>query len=405
MTNKKVIVIAVIFLIAGLLVYSFAATPSNSLDDDYDFAEGDGKDDDTNKPNVGGNVNGGFVIEVPIDGDLTGEGDDLNSTDGDDNSDSTEGTGSTGSTGSSSSSSSTSGTKKPASSSSSSTSTSGSNKPSNSNSNSNTTSGSNKPSSSSSNSSTTGGNDNSGSTGGNGSTGATGGDDNSGSTSGNGNTGTTGGNDNSGSTSGNGSTGTTGGNDNSGSTSGNGSTGTTGGNDNSGSTGENGNAGTTGGNDNSGSTTPNEEKIGTSEVSASVGSTNPDDEISISSSQEGTDIFLRGSIETTSSEYDGIYKIQIKIMAPKILSEETLKKSRFKAMSNIYGIPTTEKMGYNYINNINSISSEKAYITITISLRGYELKDNNSPFKLAVDWGDGEYTTYSIYFSSITIQN
>lgn len=149
---------------------------------------------------------------------------------------------------------------------------------------------------------------------------------------------------------------------------------------------------------------PDVPTIGNSIVSASVSSTNGTDIINISHEQNGTDIFLKGSIETTNKNYDGIYRIEIKITAPKILDEEILKNSKFKAMDNIYGIPTSEKLGYNYIENIGNIANEQAYITLSINLRGYEIKNENAPFRLAIDWGDGNFITYSVYFNSITIE-
>lgn len=188
-------------------------------------------------------------------------------------------------------------------------------------------------------------------------------------------------------------------------------------NNNSGSSGNNGwnnpssggNNPSGGGNDSTGGnntpTTPVvPETIGNSIVSASVSSTNGTDIINIYHEQVGTDIFLKGSIETSGKNYDGIYRIEMTITAPKILSEETLMNSKFRAMDNIYGVPTSEKSGYNHIANIGNIANEQAYITLSINLRGYEIKNENAPFRLAVDWGDGNYIAYSVYFNSITIE-
>lgn len=144
--------------------------------------------------------------------------------------------------------------------------------------------------------------------------------------------------------------------------------------------------------------------IGTSNIEVITTPNNSSDKVNITSKQEGTEIILGGNIETNNSIENGIYNINVKVEAPRILSNEVLKNAKFKVMDNVYGFSTYEMPAYSRIVNIQNIESEKAYITIpSLTLHGDEILYENAPLRIAVDWGNNEYIIYNIYFNDITI--
>lgn len=143
--------------------------------------------------------------------------------------------------------------------------------------------------------------------------------------------------------------------------------------------------------------------IGPSNVEITATSNNSSDKVNITSKQEGTDIILGGNIETGSDIENGRYSVRIKVTAPRILSDEVLKNAKFKVMDNIYGVSVSEASAYSRIANIQNIANEKAYIVLpSFSLRQDDIA-NEAPLKIAVDWGNGEYIIYSIHFNDIAI--
>lgn len=147
------------------------------------------------------------------------------------------------------------------------------------------------------------------------------------------------------------------------------------------------------------------EIVGNAIIDVTASSTNSSDKINISSKQNGTDIILGGSIETNSDVDNGRYNIRIKVTAPKIIDIDTLKNAKFRAMDNIYSVPTDEYSAYNRILNLQNIATERAYIILpSFSLRDFEITEQSAPLRIAVDWGDGEYIMYNIYFNDITIE-
>lgn len=145
--------------------------------------------------------------------------------------------------------------------------------------------------------------------------------------------------------------------------------------------------------------------IGSSTIEVAASPTDSSDKVNVTSKQNGTDIILGGSIETKSDVEGGQYLIKIKVIAPRILSDEVLKNAKFRAIDNVYGVPTYEMPAYNRILNIQNIASEKAYITLPLfSLRKEDIMNESAPLRVAMDWGNGENIIYNIYFNEIIIK-
>ncbi len=356
MLNKKIIIAIVIFIVGGLLIYSFA----NPLDDSgRDLSDGivtpgqseqnsSKKDKDTSKDSEDSEK------KDSDDAELTGEGTEGEQTSGEQNSNSNEG------------SSSWIPVKFPS------------------------ISAPNNNRTPLESGTSTGGNNQGSSTGGNNQGSSTGGNNQGSSTGGN-NQGSSTGGDNQGSSTGGNNQGSSTGGDNQGSS--------TGGN----------NQGSSTGGDNQTPTQPEQpeqpvvEPIGVAAVTVDVETETATTKTNISSNQSDKVITLSGVIEQkVSSVYT--YNLEVRLTAPKILDQSVLQNFKYNVLENDYGISPKVFSGINILSNSDRINSEAAYFVVNLPFQEDITAADATPLEISVDWGDGNPIIYSFDFRGISIK-
>lgn len=151
---------------------------------------------------------------------------------------------------------------------------------------------------------------------------------------------------------------------------------------------------------------PVKEHIGIANVSASGVGTDTTVMSGVYASQNGTHISINGTVERRLGTEDGSKTPNITLMleAPKALENDLLVNAKFKFNSNRYGLSTNEKNVYGRIVNPGEIGTGKVRFPITIAYDSSLFKSEFGNLSISVDWGDGEYTEYTLDFSNFVIK-